>query len=213
LDTESRWTISERSVVEAWGGVWRESLKQRLLGRALPDAASLIAEEVGASADAAPEIAMALDEGFSAAISAHGCVAMPGAAELARALWRAGMPIALASNTRRAHVELALQVAGLAEVFEEVIVSAGDAFDGGLLPPKPAPDVYLHACVLLQVDPAKALALEDSPTGVQAARSAGLRVIGVPSLDEHVLEADVVIPSLGVLSLDEATRELSWQRL
>jgi HAD superfamily hydrolase (TIGR01509 family) len=212
LDTESRWTISERGVVQAWGGVMRPDLKQRLLGRALPDAAKVIAEEVGASADAIPDIAVALDEGFSAALAVHGCVAMPGAVELAGALRRAGIPIALASNTRRAHVELALAAAGLADVFE-VIVSAGDACGGRPLPPKPAPDIYLRACALLQVDPADAIALEDSPTGVQAGRQAGLRVIGVPSLEEHVLEADAVIPSLAALSLDEATLELSCKRL
>lgn len=210
LDTESRWAISERGVVEAWGGVWRDSLKRRLLGRALPDAARLIAEEVGASCDDAPEIAAALDEGFSTALGDYGCEPMPGAAELADALLRAGMPVALASNTRRAQVDQALRAAGLSELFE-VIVSAGDADGTSLVPPKPAPDIYLRACALLQVDPVSCLALEDSPAGVRAGRRAGLRVIGVSSLEEHALEADAVIPSLAVLSLDEATRELSWQ--
>ena len=49
--------------------------------------------------------------------------------------------------------------------------------------PKPAPDAYLAACEQLGIAPTpEVVALEDSPTGVAAARAAGLTVIGVPSL-------------------------------
>ena len=49
--------------------------------------------------------------------------------------------------------------------------------------PKPAPDAYLAACEQLGIAPSpEVLVLEDSPTGVAAARAAGLTVIGVPSL-------------------------------
>ena len=61
---------------------------------------------------------------------------------------------------------------------------------------KPAPDVYLEACRRLGASPAEAIALEDSPTGVAAARAAGLYVIGVPSLPGLALDADVVAGSL-----------------
>ena len=50
--------------------------------------------------------------------------------------------------------------------------------------PKPAPDPYLEACRRLGVEAGPSvIALEDSPTGVAAARAAGLTVIGVPSID------------------------------
>ena len=45
--------------------------------------------------------------------------------------------------------------------------------------PKPAPDLYLRACELLGVDPARSVAIEDSPPGVASARAAGMFVIGV----------------------------------
>ena len=55
--------------------------------------------------------------------------------------------------------------------------------------PKPAPDPYLEACRRLGVEPGPdVIALEDSPTGVAAARAAGLTVIGVPSLDGIALD-------------------------
>jgi beta-phosphoglucomutase-like phosphatase (HAD superfamily) len=75
--------------------------------------------------------------------------------------------------------------------------------------PKPSPDLYLRACELLGVPPTQAVALEDSPPGVAAARAAGMLVVGVPSVDGLELAADVVAPSLGdpqvraALGLDE----------
>jgi beta-phosphoglucomutase-like phosphatase (HAD superfamily) len=55
--------------------------------------------------------------------------------------------------------------------------------------PKPAPDPYLEACRRLGVEPGPAVvALEDSPTGVAAAKAAGLTVIGVPSIEGIALD-------------------------
>ena len=58
--------------------------------------------------------------------------------------------------------------------------------------PKPAPDAYLAAARALGADPADCVALEDSNTGVAAARAAGMSVIGVPSFPGvELVEADV----------------------
>ena len=64
--------------------------------------------------------------------------------------------------------------------------------------PKPAPDAYLAACERLSVTPSRdVVAFEDSPTGVAAARAAGLTVLGVPSLEGIELsEAHEVFASL-----------------
>ncbi len=62
---------------------------------------------------------------------------------------------------------------------------------------KPAPDIYLAACEALGVAPRDALALEDSPAGVLAAREAGLHVIAVPlSAKIDVSAAHDVLDSL-----------------
>lgn len=47
---------------------------------------------------------------------------------------------------------------------------------------KPAPDVYLYACEEMEVDPASAFAVEDSPNGVRSAAAAGCKVIMIPDL-------------------------------
>jgi beta-phosphoglucomutase-like phosphatase (HAD superfamily) len=63
--------------------------------------------------------------------------------------------------------------------------------------PKPAPDLYVELACALGADPGACVALEDSPTGVAAARAAGAFVIGVPSLDGVVLDgADLIASSL-----------------
>jgi beta-phosphoglucomutase-like phosphatase (HAD superfamily) len=62
---------------------------------------------------------------------------------------------------------------------------------------KPAPDIYLRACQDLDVDPSEALALEDSASGVAAAKAAGLTCIAVPQFAEtDVSAADRIVDSL-----------------
>jgi len=101
--------------------------------------------------------------------------------------------LALASNTRRPQVEMILRSTPFRERFD-AIVSGDEAT------PKPAPDLYLLACERLLVAPGDAVALEDSPTGVAAAKAAGLTCIGVPSHpDERLARADVVVRSLNEL--------------
>ncbi len=85
-----------------------------------------------------------------------------------------------------------LEIVGFADRFD-VVLSAHE-----VAAPKPAPDPYLEACRRLGVEPGPAvIALEDSPTGVAAARAAGLTVIGVPSLEGiELAEAHHVAASL-----------------
>lgn len=98
--------------------------------------------------------------------------------------------LALASNTRRPQVETILRSTPFGERLDAIV--SGD--EGT---PKPAPDLYLLACERLRVAPGDAVALEDSPTGVAAAKAAGLTCIGVPShREERLAHADVVVRSL-----------------
>ena len=85
------------------------------------------------------------------------------------------MRIGLASNSPRFLVDDALATAGLAGAFETIVTS--DDVEHA----KPAPDIYLLACERLGVDPSEAVALEDSASGVTAAKAAGLACIAVPS--------------------------------
>jgi HAD superfamily hydrolase (TIGR01509 family) len=124
--------------------------------------------------------------------------ARPGAVELvARLRELGGVALGLASNSPRYLVDDALRTAGLADAFDAIVTS--DDVERA----KPAPDIYLLACERLGVKPADAVALEDSASGIAAARAAGLAVIGVPQYAEtDASAADRVVSSLEDLLVD-----------
>jgi HAD superfamily hydrolase (TIGR01509 family) len=79
----------------------------------------------------------------------------------------------MVSNGSVAHVERCLGKVGLLHDFEGQIFSAKQVDR-----PKPYPDVYLHALRSVGLDARQALVVEDSPTGIEAAKAAGLQVVG-----------------------------------
>jgi HAD superfamily hydrolase (TIGR01509 family) len=101
----------------------------------------------------------------------EGFDAVPGAAVFLDAL--GSTPRAIASSSRAEYIDWALGLFGLRHHFGDHIYSA-DGWDRG----KPHPDIYLAAAKGLGVDPAVCLAIEDSPTGAQAALAAGMTVVG-----------------------------------
>lgn len=82
-------------------------------------------------------------------------------------------PLAVATNAEPENVSFLLDKAGLRGFFRVVV-------DGSQVRrPKPDPEIYLRAAELLGVAPGNAIVFEDSPSGVEAARAAGMRVIGL----------------------------------
>ncbi len=84
------------------------------------------------------------------------------------------VPMAIATGGTRLVVGRTLQMLEMSDLFEEV-VTADDVARG-----KPAPDIYLEAASRLGVPPGKCLAIEDAPSGIEAARAAGMMVVTVP---------------------------------
>ncbi len=83
-------------------------------------------------------------------------------------------PRCVCSNSSPDRIRQSLSVTGLDRYFsEDRLFSAAD-----VARPKPAPDLHLHAATTLVIDPAHAVVIEDSATGVTAARAAGMRAIG-----------------------------------
>jgi len=81
------------------------------------------------------------------------------------------VPMALATNGERANVDFLLDGAGLRSYFRAVV-------DGEQVrQPKPSPEIYLRAAELLKTEPANCIVFEDSQSGVEAARAAGMRVV------------------------------------
>jgi HAD superfamily hydrolase (TIGR01509 family) len=181
LDTESVWTRAERDLFERRGLEFTAEDKRELVGTSA-EIAGRVLERRLAEAGRAAELIEELNELVIAELE-RGVEAMLGARELLHALRRRGTPLGLVSNSPLAFVLRSLEIVGFQDRFD-VVLSAHE-----VAAPKPAPDPYIEACRRLGVEPGPDIvALEDSPTGVAAARAAGLTVIGVPSVDGVVLE-------------------------
>lgn len=95
---------------------------------------------------------------------------MPGTLATYQAL---GLPIAVVSNSAVDRLHRSVEHAGFSALVGKHVYSAESVGR-----PKPAPDAYLHAARQLGFAPHACLVIEDSPTGVRAARAAGMRVLG-----------------------------------
>ena len=104
------------------------------------------------------------------------------------------IPTCIASGGSHARIERSLRIVGLFERFAGRIFSADDVASG-----KPAPDLFLHAARSMGADPNAAVVVEDSPFGVQAARAAGMRVLGFAgglTSAERLADATVVFTDM-----------------
>ena len=129
-------------------------------------------------------------------------VLFPGAeAAIRRAA--AAVPVAIASGALRSEILRVLDAADLTRCFTAIVA------DGDTAESKPAPDPYRRAVELLSVgrpspiDPGECVAIEDSPWGLESARSAGLRTVAVGHAYEasSLAAADLIIRNLSELDL------------
>ncbi|WP_085315764.1 HAD family hydrolase [Derxia lacustris] len=125
---------------------------------------------------------------------------MPG---VGAALAATGLPLAVASNSEARRVRGVLARTGLAPLFHDRVYSGRD-----LDRPKPAPDVYLAAAAGFGVAPARCLVVEDSATGVTAARAAGMTVLGFVGGGHLAPGHDEKLRALGALATFARMSEL-----
>jgi beta-phosphoglucomutase len=131
-----------------------------------------------------------------------GSVLFPGALEFIRTA-AAAVPIAIASGALRHEIDEIIDAAGVANLFA-TIVAAGDTPES-----KPSPAPYRLAFEQLQektgraLDPRRAVAIEDSRWGLESARGAGLRLVGVTSSYSagELSSAELVVDGLATLTL------------
>jgi beta-phosphoglucomutase len=122
----------------------------------------------------------------------HGIAPLPGALEWVTLLHRQGWGQAIASAAPRVNIETILDVLHVNRCFQ-AIVSADDVNRG-----KPDPEVVLIAATKLGVAPERCIVAEDAEHGIEAARAAGMKSIGLTQNAKH-LPADIVVRSLDLL--------------
>ena len=161
----------EALAIHGAGGIFKEDVFFAMGGRPTRDIVVELNDEYDLHLD--PEaVAFAKREAFLKRL--HCVTLIDEVAAFALSL-RGKVPMAIASGGTRLVIEKILHAVGISDWFDEV-VTADDVAEG-----KPAPDVFLHAARLLRVSPTKCLALEDAPSGILAARRAGMQVLAIPT--------------------------------
>ena len=141
------------------------------------------------------QIGDAKEERYRELVRQEGLSPLPGAAEWVERLHQEGWRQAIASSAPRSNVETVLDALRMRPWFQAA-VAAEDVREG-----KPAPDVFLTAAARLGAEPHGCVVVEDARAGVEAARRAGMRSIGV-GRNASVLGADLVAAKLSDLPSD-----------
>jgi beta-phosphoglucomutase family hydrolase len=152
--------------VDPPAGFWRHTI-----GRPSHEAVPLLLGSAIAPAEA--RRLAARKHAHYESLAARGMPAVPGVVAFVERLKEQAVPLAVATSARRSDAVELLGPLGLLDRFQ-TIVTAEDVTRG-----KPDPEVYRLAARRLGAPPEACLVFEDALVGVQAARGAGMRVIGV----------------------------------
>jgi HAD superfamily hydrolase (TIGR01509 family) len=99
---------------------------------------------------------------------------VPGAREMITRVTAAGVKVCVASQGKLEKTRLSLDLTGLRDLFPDRALFSAHGVARG----KPYPDLFLHAASVMEAEPRACVVVEDTPSGVAAAVSAGMRVLG-----------------------------------
>lgn len=117
----------------------------------------------------------------------------PGAKEMFQELKKHGIRIALASSSKNA--QTVLTKLGITEIFDTIV-------DGTMIiESKPDPEIFLTAAANLLIAPEHCIVIEDAEAGVEAAKRAGMKCVGIGKT-EQLNKADAVVSDIGKLSYE-----------
>ena len=176
VDSEKLWDIAMQKLYAKFGAEMTPEVRESTVGGSAESVMKIVYTDLGLEQDPADMAATAdwlhviTGELFEAGLPWCGG---------ARELHAEAVPMALVTNTRRGLTERALDSIGRHYFTASV---CGDEVAHG----KPAPDPYRRAAALLDLEPGRCLAIEDSVTGALSAEDAGCPVLVVPN--------DVAVP-------------------
>jgi HAD superfamily hydrolase (TIGR01509 family) len=158
--------VESRLITELGWELSPEEVLDRFVGRS---DAHMLGEIEAALGRAVPEWPERYRKALFASFEAE-LAAVPGVAD---AIDRLTVPTCVASSGTHEKMSLTLGLTGLLDRFEGRIFSTTEVANG-----KPAPDLFLHAARQMGAEPQGCVVVEDSRSGVEAARAAGMRVLG-----------------------------------
>lgn len=157
-----------------------------LLGRKSADVVKLGLGLTGADAESAMAKKMAL---FAEIVAQQGVETLPDVRNLLAQLQKAGVPMALATSSRKKKMELVMQTAALESYF--TVFVTGEEVDKG----KPDPQIFQMAAARLHMPAERCVVVEDTVSGIRAAKAAGMACVAISSTHERneLAEADLLI--------------------
>jgi beta-phosphoglucomutase len=207
LDSESTYCHAWRLAAAESGLELSEEFCHGLFGRHADDVEKALRSVLGEAFEK-ERFHRSAERHWWAYLQVHGMERMPGLDALLAVLRRHAIPFALATNSDGMYARECLRLSGLESAFP-VIVTRDQVPLG-----KPEPDLFLEAARRLEAPPALCLALEDSETGLAAARAAGTVTVLVQRRDEVRLKlrdrAFMALASLAELA--ELMEELGEKR-
>lgn len=142
------------------------------------------------------EVSETKEAAYRRLLRERGLDLLPGAEAWLLRLRDRGWRQALASSAPPRNIEAAFETLRL-DRFLRTVVSADEVGRG-----KPDPAIFIEAARRIEVPAGRCVVVEDAPAGLEGARRAGMRSIGVLSDHHPRLEADLVVPSLASLAED-----------
>lgn len=146
-------------------------------------------------------ISLDKEQRYRAVIRRDGIVLLPGVERWLKRLAQTGWKQAVASSAPRLNLEAVLEVTAMVKYFDALTAAEDVAVS------KPDPAVFLLAASRLGVPPPRCVVVEDAPAGIEGARRAGMRSVGICGL--HEVQGDLTVRSLDTLSDDAFDRLLA----
>ena len=199
VDSEQLWDDARKELAAEHGIPWPEPASRAMMGMSSREWPRYVAEVVGVplspdaiNADIVGRLLSAYDRELPL---------LPGAREAVERL-AAAWPLGLASSSNREIIDTVLARMGVAGRFVAT-VSSEEVARG-----KPSPDVYLEALRRLGVPGNRAVALEDSHSGIRSAHAAGMRVVAIPNPHFPPDAEALALADDTLAALDELTPEV-----
>ncbi len=191
FDTEILFYEAQRKMLKKRGKMMTSDLKQKMMGRKIEDAISVLLAELYVK----ETIEQFFNEQFEELklLAKTRLKPMAGLFELLDFLEKSWIRKTVATSANRAWTDIIFSKFNLANDFEFILT--GDDVNCG----KPNPEIYLKTTESLKLNPKNCLVLEDSLNGIKAAKTAGCFAVAVPNISvvkESFKEADLVVNNL-----------------
>jgi len=198
LDTEPFYTQVHRVLAARYGKIFDWTVKSRMIGLRAEDSANVLIDMLQLPLSV-PEYLEArkymLAELFPQAEP------LPGAVRLTTHLHQAGLPQAVATSSDLLNFNLKItRHAAWFRIFECVVTGDDPEIKRG----KPHPDIFLVTAERVKAQPSRCLVFEDSPAGIDAARTAGMHAVAIPdpNMDDRAYSnAHQIVRSLNDVDL------------